>query len=675
MTMTSCTTAVDDVGCTSPDETVRTSSSSSAPAPPAPAPESVHSPPSPSPTPPPALDPVVSGTSSPDTVSPISVLPAQSDSPLLSLLDSVFDLTSLPPPDLSLDVDLLETACSLPMPLSGSIEKPPAPQSPNSYFENPLAAAVNSRGPSSTLPSLSQIAPSNANATMIQHRLNNGLLDFPMGISPSPLPTIEQTPNRFLASVSKLEMEPNIFEQSFSAGSGPSSSSFGQPPPPSFLATSSVFGYSASPKPVLPPLLTSAGRHPAGLNSSSTTSATLSAGANSSGAGCFSPASLLDRMDVFSRPLFSPRFYSSSIMAPPPPPSHHHQHHHVSASAASSAKHQDPESGQQDAPDAPAATALTAPLSTSSASSDSAIYVKNSPPTTIASLSASSRDPTPVHGANQTPPPATTSALTNLVVAAAAAATSNPLTEGPPLPHVKGGQNSMPPPANPGSGYAERIAQQQRRQPARGAAVAGGRKRRAGEAFEAADEDDVDMDGRGSEVWGRPPLHEREHTGRQETPPIIFKEESITIPVSMPGDRMDIQPSTQRQRLSPLHQFVRAKSPSSPYTERSSPRPSPRPTSSRSRPVGRSTNAGASRSASADGGTEEEKRKAFLEKNRQAALKCRQKKKAWVSELQQRVEHLTEENESLRDLTADLREEVLNLKALLLSNRHCKFIN
>ncbi|KAJ3220381.1 hypothetical protein HDU67_000048 [Dinochytrium kinnereticum] len=48
----------------------------------------------------------------------------------------------------------------------------------------------------------------------------SSLLDFPTGVSPSPLPTIEQTPNRLLASISQLDMEPNPFEQSFAFGPG-----------------------------------------------------------------------------------------------------------------------------------------------------------------------------------------------------------------------------------------------------------------------------------------------------------------------------------------------------------------------------------------------------------------------------------------------------------------------
>lgn len=56
-----------------------------------------------------------------------------------------------------------------------------------------------------------------------------GLLDFPPGVSPSPLPTIEQTPRRFLASCSHLDLEPNIFESSFNkdTSSPPSPPSYG----------------------------------------------------------------------------------------------------------------------------------------------------------------------------------------------------------------------------------------------------------------------------------------------------------------------------------------------------------------------------------------------------------------------------------------------------------------
>lgn len=68
---------------------------------------------------------------------------------------------------------------------------------------------------------------------------------------------------------------------------------------------------------------------------------------------------------------------------------------------------------------------------------------------------------------------------------------------------------------------------------------------------------------------------------------------------------------------------------------------------------------------------EEEKRKNFLERNRQAALKCRQRKKQWLANLQAKVEYLTNDNEHLQNQTAILRDEIIHLKALLLAHKDC----
>ncbi|KAF9100428.1 hypothetical protein BGX29_006601 [Mortierella sp. GBA35] len=77
------------------------------------------------------------------------------------------------------------------------------------------------------------------------------------------------------------------------------------------------------------------------------------------------------------------------------------------------------------------------------------------------------------------------------------------------------------------------------------------------------------------------------------------------------------------------------------------------------------------RPASEDKMDEEEKRKNFLERNRQAALKCRQRKKQWLSNLQAKVEYLTTDNEHLQTQTAALRDEIIHLKALLLAHKDC----
>jgi ATF/CREB family transcription factor len=81
--------------------------------------------------------------------------------------------------------------------------------------------------------------------------------------------------------------------------------------------------------------------------------------------------------------------------------------------------------------------------------------------------------------------------------------------------------------------------------------------------------------------------------------------------------------------------------------------------------------------------TEEEKRKNFLERNRQgmftnlisalyivvlthltsAALKCRQRKKAWLAQLQAKNEYLTQENQRLQEALVSTREELARLTA------------
>lgn len=92
--------------------------------------------------------------------------------------------------------------------------------------------------------------------------------------------------------------------------------------------------------------------------------------------------------------------------------------------------------------------------------------------------------------------------------------------------------------------------------------------------------------------------------------------------------------------------------------------------------------------------TEEEKRKNFLERNRQgefrlfrlsaregqladapfslaAALKCRQRKKAWLANLQSKVEMLTTDNDTLNSTVTNLKEEIQSLRAILQAHANC----
>ena len=56
---------------------------------------------------------------------------------------------------------------------------------------------------------------------------------------------------------------------------------------------------------------------------------------------------------------------------------------------------------------------------------------------------------------------------------------------------------------------------------------------------------------------------------------------------------------------------------------------------------------------------------------RVAALKCRQRKKQWLANLQQKVEIFSTENDALAATVTQLREEIVGLKTLLLAHKDC----
>lgn len=69
--------------------------------------------------------------------------------------------------------------------------------------------------------------------------------------------------------------------------------------------------------------------------------------------------------------------------------------------------------------------------------------------------------------------------------------------------------------------------------------------------------------------------------------------------------------------------------------------------------------------------TDEEKRKNFLERNRVAALKCRQRKKQWLANLQHKVEAFANENEGLQTQIIGMRDEIVQLKTVLMAHKDC----
>eukprot|EP00794_Sanderia_malayensis_P003220 gene3220-3697_t len=67
----------------------------------------------------------------------------------------------------------------------------------------------------------------------------------------------------------------------------------------------------------------------------------------------------------------------------------------------------------------------------------------------------------------------------------------------------------------------------------------------------------------------------------------------------------------------------------------------------------------------------DERRKRFLERNRAAASRCRQKRKVWVQQLEKKADDLSATNTVLQGEISHLRTEVAQLKGLLLAHKDC----
>lgn len=95
-------------------------------------------------------------------------------------------------------------------------------------------------------------------------------------------------------------------------------------------------------------------------------------------------------------------------------------------------------------------------------------------------------------------------------------------------------------------------------------------------------------------------------------------------------------------------------------------------TSSHATPTTRRRKKSARKQSSVESAVEAgDKRSQFLERNRVAASKCRQKKKEWTSNLEQKARELQASKTSLALLVSSLREELLYLKGEALRHTTC----
>ncbi|KAK3700492.1 hypothetical protein QZH41_015722 [Actinostola sp. cb2023] len=67
----------------------------------------------------------------------------------------------------------------------------------------------------------------------------------------------------------------------------------------------------------------------------------------------------------------------------------------------------------------------------------------------------------------------------------------------------------------------------------------------------------------------------------------------------------------------------------------------------------------------------DERRRKFLERNRAAATRCREKRKIWVQQLEKKADDLNDTNSHLQGEISLLKAEVAQLKSLLLAHKDC----
>ncbi|XP_041102313.1 cyclic AMP-responsive element-binding protein 5-like [Polyodon spathula] len=144
-----------------------------------------------------------------------------------------------------------------------------------------------------------------------------------------------------------------------------------------------------------------------------------------------------------------------------------------------------------------------------------------------------------------------------------------------------------------------------------------------------------------------PPQHQHQHQHQQQQ----------QQQQSHPHHHSHPPPHLHHHQTSPHQQIQSQVSPAAQQIQASQTLQSPQPTGGRRRRV-------------VDEDPDERRRK-FLERNRAAATRCRQKRKVWVISLEKKAEELTQTNMQLQNEVTMLKTEVTQLKQLLLTHKDC----
>ncbi|PIA15761.1 hypothetical protein COEREDRAFT_81708 [Coemansia reversa NRRL 1564] len=142
-------------------------------------------------------------------------------------------------------------------------------------------------------------------------------------------------------------------------------------------------------------------------------------------------------------------------------------------------------------------------------------------------------------------------------------------------------------------------------------------------------------------------------------------------PQSQPPQSQPLQSLSQSTPSGPPAKAKRARSSSSKLSRSRPPAKASTAATKKKTPQSVASSGESDQEDGPDDADSDDKRRQFLERNRIAALKCRQRKKRQLQELQERHDYMMAENERLHSEFAQMRETALRVRTLLAAHSEC----
>ncbi|XP_029023044.1 cyclic AMP-responsive element-binding protein 5 isoform X2 [Betta splendens] len=182
------------------------------------------------------------------------------------------------------------------------------------------------------------------------------------------------------------------------------------------------------------------------------------------------------------------------------------------------------------------------------------------------------------------------------------------------------------------------------------------------------------------------PHHHHPHHPQLAAPPLTYHQRchapppqllgsshgrQLRQPVNAPHAQAHQSPPSHLHRASPPAPPLPVPAQLSPVAQQMQPSQSPHSQHAMQASSGCGGGGGGGRRRRTSEQDPDERRQKFLERNRAAATRCRQKRKLWVSSLEKKAEELTHTNLQLQNEVTSLRSEVGQLKQILLTHKDC----